>query len=34
MMCKSCSVNKYCYAYGGELAGKYDPLASIDEGKK
>jgi hypothetical protein len=31
MMCKSCSVNKYCYAYGGELAGKYDPLASIDE---
>lgn len=34
MMCKSCSVNKYCYAYGGELAGKYDPLASIDEGNK
>jgi hypothetical protein len=31
MSCKSCSVSKYCYAFGGELAAKYDPLASIDE---
>jgi RecB family exonuclease len=33
MMCKSCSVKDYCHAYGGELAVKLDPLASIDEGK-
>jgi hypothetical protein len=31
MSCKSCSVSQYCYAFGGELAAKYDPLASIDE---
>lgn len=33
MTCKSCSVAKYCYASGGELADKYDPLASIDQGE-
>lgn len=33
MMCKSCSVAKYCYAYGGEQADKYDPLSSIERGK-
>jgi hypothetical protein len=26
-------VAKYCYASGGELADKYDPLASIDQGE-
>lgn len=31
MLCKSCSVSQYCYANGGELAGKYDPLSSIGE---
>lgn len=29
MMCKSCSVKDYCHAYGGELAVKYDPLATL-----
>lgn len=33
MACKTCSVSQFCYAYGGEHAKKYDPLASIDEGK-
>lgn len=33
MACKTCAVSQYCYAYGGEHAKKYDPLASIDEGK-
>ena len=31
MMCKSCSVKDYCYAYGGELAVRYDPLASLEK---
>jgi RecB family exonuclease len=29
MMCKSCSVKDYCHAYGGELAVKLDPLATL-----
>jgi len=29
MMCGSCSVKEYCYAYGGQLAQIYDPLAEI-----
>jgi hypothetical protein len=29
MMCKSCSVNKFCYAMGGELSQDVDPLSSL-----
>ena len=29
MMCGSCGVKDYCYAYGGQLAPIYDPLANI-----
>jgi RecB family exonuclease len=29
MMCGSCGVKDYCYAYGGQLAPIYDPLANL-----
>ena len=29
MMCGSCGVKDYCYAYGGQLAPIYDPLAGM-----
>ena len=29
MMCGTCGVKDYCYAYGGQLAPIYDPLANI-----
>ena len=30
MMCGSCGVKEYCYAYGGSLAHTVDPLAQIN----
>jgi len=33
MMCKSCSVKDYCYAYGGKLKDKFDPLSRIAKPK-
>lgn len=29
MMCKSCSVNQFCYVYGGELSQDVDPLSLL-----
>lgn len=29
MLCSSCSVNDYCYAYGGQLAQDVDPISYL-----
>ena len=34
MMCKSCFVKDYCYAYGGEYAEMLDPLYAIAQQKE
>ena len=32
MLCGSCGVKDYCYAYGGQLAQVFDPLAEVSNG--
>jgi hypothetical protein len=29
MSCSTCGVKEYCYAFGGQLAEVYDPLANL-----